>query len=111
MHVTDRRVGDITIVKLAGTLDAATAPAAEAQLSILAAGNPVRFVLDLSELWYMTSAGIRVLQKVTKEARRQSGDVRLAQAQPNVVRTLELVGLIPVINVYADVESAIASFA
>lgn len=110
MNITDRRVADITVIKLAGALDAATAPAAEVQLDILVAANLVRLVFDLSELSYIGSAGIRVLHKITKEMRRQSGDVRLARVQPAVIRTLELVGLLPVINVYPDLDTAVASF-
>lgn len=110
MNITEQQVGDIAIIKIEGQLNAGTAPVAESRIRDLVATNTVHFVLDLSELSYIASAGIRVFQVAVVEARRRSGDVRLVGVQPLVKRSLELVGLVPTLKIYDDVAAALASF-
>jgi anti-anti-sigma factor len=111
MNITEQQIGDVVVARLEGQLDAATAPTASSKLNSLASAEAVQLILDLSDVSYMSSAGIRVLQGVIREVRRQSGDVRLAGVQPLVKRTLEFVGLVPVLKVYDDVAAALSSFA
>lgn len=86
MHITEQIIDDVTVVRLVGTLDAMTAPIVDTPLHSLTAAGAVRLVLDLSELSYLDSAGIRVLFTTIREARRQSGNLRLAGVQPPVAR-------------------------
>jgi anti-anti-sigma factor len=110
MHITEQHIGDVTVVRLLGALDALTAPIVDERLHSLIAANAVQLVLDLSELSYLASAGIRVLFTAMREARRQSGNLRFVGVQPLVARTLELVGVLPALNIYRDVPAAVDSF-
>lgn len=109
MNITEQIIGDVVVVKLAGRLDATTAPSTSSQLQHMLSANVGHLILDLSDLSYMSSAGIRVLQGLLQAARRQSSDVRLAGMQSLVRHTLDLVGLLPVLQVYDDVATALAS--
>ena len=84
--------------------------AAEQQLRELTAAGATRLILDMSGVAYMASAGIRMIHNLLRETRRQSGDVRLAGIQPHVKRTLDLIGLAPLLSIFDDVASALASF-
>ena len=110
MDIIEQTLGDVTVVGLVGALDARTAPPVLDRLNQLIAANMARLVVDLSEVSYMASAGIRVLFTALQSARRQSGDLRLAGVQPKVARTLEMVGLLQTLSVYPDVAAAVASF-
>ncbi len=110
MQISHQTIGDVMIVKIDGMLDATTMPTADHYLRQLLAAQAVRLILDVSDLSYIASAGIRVLQMSIRESRRQSGDLRLVGLRPSVERTLQLVGLLPAIKVYADLPTALASF-
>ena len=111
MNMIEENVGNVTIVRLVGALDAVTAPHMDDRLQSLTAAGAIRLVLDLHELSYIASAGIRVLYAAIRETRRRAGDLRLVGLQPHVARTLELVGMVPTITVYGDVAAALDSFA
>jgi anti-anti-sigma factor len=86
----DRRV----VVTIRGELDLATAPELEtALLERLDAGQEV--VLDLRELQFMDSSGLRVL--VTAHARAADGGPRFAIVRPlagtEVAKILEIAGV------------------
>ena len=45
-----------------------------------------------------------------KECRRAGGDLRLAALQPQVERVLSIAGFTGILQIYADVAAAVASF-
>lgn len=67
-------------VTMAGRLDAAQAPAAQAQLDRLG-GN---LVLDCRRLEYISSAGLGVLLKTQKRLLAQSARLRLTGVSPHI---------------------------
>jgi len=58
----------------------------------------------------MSSAGLRALLETVKEVRKQGGDLRPAAARPEVLRVLDLSGFTSILQVFPDVDSAVASF-
>lgn len=111
MNITEQTIGDVVVVKLDGRLDATSAPDVSSHLQHLLSADKPHLILDLSDLSYISSAGIRMLQGILQAARRQSSNIRLFGVQPMVKQTLDLVGLLPVLNVYDDLASALASLA
>jgi anti-anti-sigma factor len=89
-----------TVVTVRGELDLATAPELETVLlERLDAGQQV--VLDLRELEFMDSSGLRVL--VTAHARATDGDPRFAVVRPRagseVAKILDIAGVEQQLNV------------
>ncbi|MEU1289230.1 STAS domain-containing protein [Kitasatospora sp. NPDC005856] len=77
MHVEKYMRGAVTVLVLKGELDSVTAAEAHTGLmDLLPVGG--RVLLDLSEVSYISSAGLRVLLLVYREARHK--DVPLALA-------------------------------
>lgn len=75
IHWEDKRLK----VYLEGGLDTRTAPELETELEFMLIGVK-EFVLDLSELDYITSAGLRVLLKA---AQAIEGDGKMTVENPN----------------------------
>jgi len=110
MEVSIEQQDRVTIVKPAGYVDAVTAGAFAGALNgQLQAGNP-SLVVDLDSLEYMSSAGLRVLLSVLKDARRQGGDLRLANAKAEVRQVLEMSGFTKVLQVYPTLAEAVGSY-
>ena len=110
MEIQVDSVQTVAVVSIKGSLDALTAPELARFLSSQIAEGQVRLVADLAKLEYTSSAGLRALLGAVKEARQQGGDLRLAAAQPEVDKLLNLSGFTSILKVFPETDSAVASY-
>ncbi len=110
MEVTLTERDNATIVKITGSVDRLTAEQLSASLAAPIADGRVRLVADFSSVNYTSSAGLRSLLGAVNDSRRKGGDLRIAGLQPQVERVLSLAGFTGIIKIFADVESAVASY-
>ena len=87
---TEQTADGETTVFLGGRLDTITAPELEAGLSDTIP-NTEQLVLDLTDLEYVSSAGLRVLLKTHKEMSRKGG-LRLIHVSDEVKEILGITG-------------------
>jgi len=67
--------------------------------------------LDLKDLEYISSAGIKVLISTLKTCKRWNrGDLRLANMPLRISDVFDLAGLTPLFRVYSDAVEAVGSF-
>jgi anti-anti-sigma factor len=93
-----------TIV-LTGRLDSDTAPQLDEILNrVLAEGGLSRLVFDLSQLEYLSSAGIRCFIRARKAVEPGGGKVAILNPQPGVRKVLDIVKAIPAGGVFRNVE-------
>jgi anti-anti-sigma factor len=111
MEYTVEQRDGATVVRIVGSVDGLTAETLQGALRGLVDEGHVRLVGDLSGVEYTSSAGLRALLATLKATRQQGGDFRLAAAQPNVHRVLDLSGFTSILKLYGDVDAAVASFA
>lgn len=91
--IEEAEAGEEVRLRLLGELDVAGAPALERRLAELGQAR-ARVVLDLSELRFIDSTGVRVLLRAVVDAGRGGRQVRVdPDLAPNVRRVLELVNL------------------
>ncbi len=76
------------MIAACGELDLATAAQLEARL----AGN-IDTVLDLSELSFIDSTGLRVLAGIAHRAQAEAWEFTVRNPQPTVLRVIRLVAL------------------
>jgi anti-anti-sigma factor len=62
--------------------------------------------VDLSEVDFLASIGIRLLTLTAKSVARRGGRMALVGAIPEVQRVLEITGIPSIIPVYSNFESA-----
>ncbi|MBM3135104.1 MAG: STAS domain-containing protein [Chloroflexi bacterium] len=111
MQITHKQLSRVDLVAVNGRVDASTAPQLQDVLRSIFDERRFRVVLDLSEMSYMSSAGLKVLLAALKEAKRWNrGDLRLATLQPQVQDTLNLVGLLQLFRIYPNTVEAVGSF-
>ncbi|HKS89498.1 MAG TPA: STAS domain-containing protein [Stellaceae bacterium] len=108
MEFAHEQAGGVTVVRLAGRLDSAAAPAAEASFAPLLAGAP-HLAVDLSGLDYISSAGLRVLLVVAKRVQQASGKVVLFGLVPNVREIFAVSGFDRIFTVAEDAAAALAA--
>jgi anti-sigma B factor antagonist len=93
LDISTRTVDGITIAKLAGELDLASAPALREQLLSLLRPGSSRLVIDLSKVSICDASGLAVLVGVGRRARLLGGFLRLAAVSPQADRLLHITGL------------------
>jgi anti-sigma B factor antagonist len=104
VQVVDER--DHTVVRLDGELDLATAPDLDACLQQLAAAGSVRLLLDLSKVDFCDSTGLNRIVAAARRSAEAGGWLRLAAPQPQLLRVLELTGLLPQLATYPSLSTA-----
>lgn len=76
-----------TVWAVVGSMDIVTSPdAAEKGNQVLA--NATQMVADISRLEYLSSAGLRVLLRLAKQAKKEGKDFALAAPTQGMVATL-----------------------
>ena len=102
----DQKSADIWQVTLVGSLDTDTAAQCEAQLQPILVAATKRIVINMAELDYISSAGIRVLASTTKKMKANGGSVAVTQVQPQIQKVLEIVKALPALNIFKDMAEA-----
>jgi anti-sigma B factor antagonist len=83
-----------------GEIDLYTVPKLQRELaSVLAAGDPIRLIVDLSGVDFCDSTGVNVLLAAHRQAREKGGDLELAAPRPAVRKILQVTGLETVFTV------------
>jgi len=98
----EERGGEVLRASLHGSLDGATAPTLDAELTARIRTGLSLLVLDMKELDYISSAGLRVVFKAAKTLRSAGGAVALANRQPQIVKVFEIVKALPDIQVFSN---------
>jgi anti-anti-sigma factor len=88
---TARRIGDVLVVSPTGELDMATAPELEEAIERAQGGSAI--VVDLRELTFIDSTGIRALVQVYAAGQNGHSTVSFVRGQGQVQRVLELAGV------------------
>lgn len=112
MQMTTEQLPDgVERIALTGRLDTAGAQEVDEQFALLAAGRPDRIVVDLSQVSFLASAGLRTLVSCAKSLAKAGGRMVLAGPQPMVQEVLRLASIHALIPVHSDVASACATLA
>lgn len=81
MEINIRKNGSVLVVTVSGNIDGKTAPQLQEKLLMLVSDTS-KFLLDLSHVRYMSSAGMRLLLKLQRQL-----------PEPELYQNLVLVGL------------------
>ena len=110
MEITATQLGQTVVVSIVGSVDAMTADHVARFLSAQVGSGQKQIVADLSQMDFMSSAGLRAILHALKESRQRGGDLRLAAARPGIDHTLKISGFATVLQSFPTVDQAVASF-
>ena len=95
MEVKTNAEGDVLTIRVSGRVDTVTAPDLEAHLKF---GNAKCVVMDLADVPYMSSAGLRLLLAAHKTMLGNGGEFRVANVQSAVKEVLDITGFSGILN-------------
>ena len=111
MEIEIRSRGEVKLIKLTGRLTLGDAvDRLRATLDDLAGTGAYRYVLDLNSIAMLDSSGIGLLVQYLTSAKQQGGSLKLLNPSPFSLKTLKMIGLLKLFEVFEDQESAVASF-
>jgi len=91
--------GPVRLIKLNGRLDTVGAGQIETKFAGYCSGDQVRVIVDLAEVDFLASIGIRLLLLNAKSIARRGGKMALLDPIPDVEAILELTAVSPLIAV------------
>lgn len=97
-----------TVLSPTGRIDANTSPEFETFCRGQLDAGINHLAVDLSNVQYMSSAGLRVLLSVLKEISKRGGKMALVAPQENVREVLEISGFAKIFTIIAKVEELTA---
>jgi anti-sigma B factor antagonist len=110
METTHTQYKHCDLVKAQGRIDSATAPQLAKALDDITGAGRYKIILDLSEVDFMSSAGLRILISTQKTCHRYNrGEIVLAAVPKRIHDALELAGFIPLFKFYDTILDAVGS--
>ena len=91
-------------VQLKGWLNTDTALEFDQYMQELSAQNHKFVVLDMEELEYVSSAGLRVIFKASKEAKDKGNHLAATNRKPHIEKVFEILQDVPGMSVFANDE-------
>ena len=101
---------DVSILRLQGFLDAHTAPKFEKAIQQLLSENRFKLVISMTELNYISSAGLGVFMGFIEEIRKNDGDIKLSNMSPKVYKVFDLLGFPALYDIFSDESEAKQKF-
>ncbi|MDO4493685.1 MAG: STAS domain-containing protein [Clostridia bacterium] len=97
MTIQEIKENETATLKLAGRLDTTTSPELEQKINALGA-DVKHLVLDMEELSYVSSAGLRVILGAQKKMSR-AGSLKLLKVCDAVMEVLEMTGFADILDI------------
>jgi len=108
MEIIETKQNEISIFKLNGRLDSNTSPGLEDKLATAMKDGTRNMVLDFENLDYISSAGLRIILKTTKDLKRSEGHIILCAMQDYVKEVFEIAGFDSFLPIVPSLDDAIA---
>ncbi len=106
MIITQKELDGVAVVCLDGRLDAETSGDLAMKFATLIEQKKRDLIIDMANLEYISSAGLRVVLEVTKKMRMNGGDTYLVNVQEYVKKVLDISGLSTFLRIYGDSQAA-----
>ncbi len=111
MELTTEQFKHCDLLKIEGRVDSQTAPELAKALQESLDRGQYNIVIDMSDLEFISSAGLRVLINTQKVCRQQlnRGEIILAEMPERIYETLDLAGLLSLFPIKDSVLQAVGN--
>lgn len=117
LTVTSRKNAGVTLVRMQGSLSATTAEQGNQEMKKIVDSGTKKVVINLADVDYISSGGIRVLILACKQLNNIQGEMKIAAAKGMVKEALDASGFNLLNRVYGESiqlcnteEEAVATF-
>jgi anti-sigma B factor antagonist len=110
MNVTEREQNGITIFTIEGRVDSEGAVDLDLALQTATSEGKHKMILDMSEVRYINSAGLRTLADILTQNKANGGDLKLVNLNPKVQRVMQIIGFDKFFAIHQTVAEAVSNF-
>jgi anti-sigma B factor antagonist len=110
MNISTTQYAHCDLVEVSGKIDHHTSPQLSEALEAINKAHRYNIVLNMENVEYMSSAGLRVLARVQTTCKESNGDLVLALVPERVYEALEVVAFVKFFKFYDNVLDAVGSF-
>lgn len=110
MDYLEEEINGVSVITFKGRIDSQMAVELENLLQTIHDLGRYRLILDMTDVRYMSSAGLRILADILTKNRDNGGDLKLVALNPKVLRVFEVIGFNNFFAMYDTVQSALADF-
>ena len=107
MQIVEKKDADLSIFELDGRLDSHTSVAFDEKIFTSIDSGTRRIVVDCGKLDYITSAGLRVLNKTAKRLKKEKGVIVLCALEEYVREVFEIAGFDTFLPIVKDLDEAL----
>ena len=100
IQITTREAEDVLVVDMVGRLDTSTSGEAYDQMVRIAQSGSSKVLVNLKDVDYISSAGLRVILTASKLLRTARGELRLCHANDVVREVLDVSGFNSLLRVH-----------
>jgi anti-sigma B factor antagonist len=111
IEIRQEEQGDVCILALSGRLDTETSADLELALADLQAAGVNRFVIDMTDIGYVSSAGLRVLLALVKQLEGSRGSLRLCALNDAVKQVFDVAGFSKMFAIFPNRDAALTGYA
>lgn len=98
------------MVRIKGPLDTVAAYAFQEKMEKLVASGVYKFIIDLEELEYISSAGIGVFPGIGQTLKHHQGNIVFTHVSSKTVKLFNMIGLTTLFTVSNTLEEALKEF-
>ncbi|UCC14517.1 MAG: STAS domain-containing protein [Gammaproteobacteria bacterium] len=109
MEISTRNIDDVTVVDISGSLDTHTSGTASDEMGKIV-GSTQKMLLNLENLEFLSSAGLRVFLRTAKQQKGSGGAIKVCNATGVVKEVMEISGFGSLLDLHDSEGGALASF-
>ncbi len=110
MNIIERKENDVTVFVLEGRIDTQGAVDMDLALQSAVADGQHKMILNMADVRYISSSGLRTMADVLTKNRAQGGDLKLVSLNHKVLRVLRIIGFDKFFSIYDTTQEALADF-
>jgi anti-sigma B factor antagonist len=107
MEINVKNLEDIKVVELIGDVDASTASGVQQEILPLAEANS-KILLDMTQVPYMSSAGLRMLLSLYRQTTAKDGKLVLVGLSEDLQDTMSVTGFLDFFKTGETLEAGLA---
>lgn len=97
MEIKKTADGNVLVLAVSGRLETVTAPQLDAEIQAIP-DDVSELLMEISELEYVSSAGLRVFLVAHKKMKSRGGSMKISGANASVKKVFDITGFSPILN-------------
>lgn len=107
MTIERVQIGNTVVLRVAGRIDVVSAPQFEAACEASIGDGFTNLVIDLGDVTYISSMGLRSFVAITKKLKEKGGGLSVCRATALVWQVFEITRLAQIFPLHESVEAAL----